>query len=59
MDQIWEILTKISTFTNAHAECHSNFKDMEKQMKNLQNSRGTTPSTHIPVFGFGSRKATP
>lgn len=58
MDHIWETLTKSNAFleklqknqTVAQAESHSNFVDIEKQMKNLKNSSRTTPQTQIPIF---------
>ncbi|KAB2614959.1 hypothetical protein D8674_021547 [Pyrus ussuriensis x Pyrus communis] len=56
MDQIWETLTKICIFveklqknqTSAQAESHYDFVDMQRQMKNLENSSGTTPHTKFP-----------
>lgn len=51
MNQIWETLTKISTFIEtlqknhivAKVERYSNFLDIEKWIKNLENLSKTTP----------------
>ncbi|KAM1393994.1 hypothetical protein ACFX2F_030091 [Malus domestica] len=58
MDQIWETLTKISTFvqklqknqTSAQVERHSDFVDMEEP-RELERDNA---SYQIPVIGFGS-----
>lgn len=47
-----EKLQKNQTFTQA--ESHSNFVDIERRMKNLENSSGLTPPNQIPIFRYGN-----
>lgn len=64
MDQIWETLMKFSSSVNklqktqvaSQAKRHSNFVDIEKLMKNLENSSGTTPLNSNPRFRLWEHK---
>ncbi|KAB2597482.1 hypothetical protein D8674_000402 [Pyrus ussuriensis x Pyrus communis] len=62
MEQIWEALTNINDYVDklqktlvaSRAKSHANFVVIEKRMKNLKNSSGTTPQTQIPASKYGN-----